>query len=59
MLWLPRWVGLVPPITWLGRRIYRQVAAYGHMGRTDLDLPWERTDKAALLKAAVAESVGV
>lgn len=30
--------------------IYRQTAAYGHFGRTDVDLPWERTDKAALLK---------
>jgi S-adenosylmethionine synthetase len=34
----------------LRRPIYRQVAAYGHFGRTDLDLPWERTDKAAILK---------
>jgi len=31
------------------RPIYRQTAAYGHFGRTDLDLPWERTDKAELL----------
>ena len=29
----------------LRRPIYRKVAAYGHMGRTDLDLPWEKTDK--------------
>ena len=35
----------------LRRPIYRQVAAYGHFGRTDVDLPWERTDKAASLKA--------
>ncbi|WP_027339163.1 methionine adenosyltransferase [Halonatronum saccharophilum] len=34
----------------LRRPIYRQVAAYGHFGRNDLDLPWERTDKADLLK---------
>lgn len=34
----------------LRRPIYRQVAAYGHFGRTDLDLPWERTDKAEILK---------
>lgn len=34
----------------LRRPIYRQVAAFGHFGRTDLDLPWERTDKAFLLK---------
>jgi S-adenosylmethionine synthetase len=33
------------------RPIYRQTAAYGHFGRPDLDLPWERTDKAALLAA--------
>ena len=31
------------------RPIYRQTAAYGHFGRPDLDLPWERTDKASLL----------
>jgi len=30
--------------------IYRQVAAYGHYGRDDLDLPWEKTDLAAVLK---------
>ena len=34
----------------LRRPIYRQTAAYGHFGRTDVDLPWERTDKAALLR---------
>ncbi|MFL5770865.1 MAG: methionine adenosyltransferase [Chloroflexota bacterium] len=33
----------------LRQPIYRQTAAYGHFGRPDLDLPWERTDKAALL----------
>jgi S-adenosylmethionine synthetase len=31
----------------LRRPLYRQVAAYGHFGRPDLDLPWERTGKAA------------
>jgi S-adenosylmethionine synthetase len=36
----------------LQRPIYRQTAAYGHFGRPDLDLPWERTDKAALLRDA-------
>ncbi len=36
----------------LRRPIYRQLAAYGHMGRTDLDLPWEKTDKADELKQA-------
>jgi len=35
----------------LRRPIYRQTAAYGHFGRPDLDLPWERTDKAGLLAA--------
>ena len=34
----------------LRRPIYRQTAAYGHMGRTDIDLPWEKTDKANELK---------
>ncbi|MDR0817555.1 MAG: methionine adenosyltransferase [Clostridiales Family XIII bacterium] len=34
----------------LRRPLYRQVAAYGHFGRPDLDLPWERTDKAEALK---------
>ncbi|MGJ5674760.1 MAG: methionine adenosyltransferase [Nostochopsis sp.] len=33
-----------------GGRFYQDVAAYGHFGRTDLDLPWERTDKVELLK---------
>ena len=33
----------------LRRPIYRQTAAYGHFGRVDLDLPWERTDKAGLM----------
>ena len=37
----------------LRRPIYRQTAAYGHFGRTDLDLPWERTDKAVQLRQAV------
>lgn len=36
----------------LRRPIYRQVAAYGHFGRDDLDLPWERTDKADILREA-------
>ncbi|WP_026198948.1 methionine adenosyltransferase [Desulfitobacterium hafniense] len=34
----------------LRRPIYRQTAAYGHFGRTDLDLPWEKTDKASALR---------
>lgn len=36
-------------------RFYQDVAAYGHFGRDDLDLPWEQTDKAAALKAAAAK----
>ncbi|EKW98439.1 methionine adenosyltransferase [Ligilactobacillus saerimneri] len=35
----------------LKRPIYKQTAAYGHFGRTDVDLPWEHTDKVAALKA--------
>jgi S-adenosylmethionine synthetase len=35
----------------LRRPIYRQTAAYGHFGRTDIDLPWERTDKVDKLRA--------
>ena len=34
----------------LRKPIYKQTAAYGHFGRLDLDLPWERTDKAEILK---------
>ncbi|MBR5760797.1 MAG: methionine adenosyltransferase domain-containing protein, partial [Lachnospiraceae bacterium] len=34
----------------LRRPIYKQTAAYGHFGRTDIDVPWEKTDKAAALK---------
>lgn len=43
----------------LRRPIYRQLAAYGHMGRTDLDLPWEKTDKAVELKQAAGIQVTV
>ena len=35
----------------LRRPIYRPTAAYGHFGRTDLDLPWEATDKVEVLKS--------
>ncbi len=41
----------------LRRPIYRQVAAYGHFGRDDLDLPWERTDKAEVLRQAAGIAV--
>jgi S-adenosylmethionine synthetase len=37
----------------LKRPIYKQTAAYGHFGRTDIDLPWEHLDKVEALKAAV------
>jgi len=40
-------------------RFYQEVAAYGHFGRDDLDLPWEKTDKVATLKAATAERTAV
>jgi S-adenosylmethionine synthetase len=36
----------------LRRPIYQEIAAYGHFGRDDLDLTWERTNKAELLKDA-------
>ena len=42
----------------LRRPIYRPTAAYGHFGRSDLDLPWERTDRASALREA-AGAVGV
>ena len=35
----------------LRRPIYKQTAAYGHFGRTDIDLPWEKTDKADVLRS--------
>jgi len=38
----------------LRRPIYRQTAAYGHFGRTDIDLPWEKTDMAETLKKAAS-----
>jgi len=37
----------------LRRPIYRQTAVYGHCGREDLDLPWEKTDKAEILRAEI------
>lgn len=39
----------------LCRPIYRQTAAFGHFGRSDLDLPWERTDKAEALKKLIVK----
>jgi S-adenosylmethionine synthetase len=36
----------------LRKPMYKQVAAYGHFGRTDIDVPWEKTDKADMLRAA-------
>ncbi len=43
----------------LRKPIFRQVAAYGHFGRDDLDLPWERTDKAEALRQAAGIPVEV
>ncbi|MDH3943247.1 MAG: methionine adenosyltransferase [Anaerolineae bacterium] len=40
----------------LRKPIYRQTAAFGHFGRDDLDLPWESTNKADLLRAAAGEA---
>ena len=37
----------------LRRPIYRQTASYGHFGRVDLDLPWEKTDKAEIIRKEV------
>jgi S-adenosylmethionine synthetase len=37
----------------LRRPIYRQVAAYGHFGRTDVDVPWEKTDKVDALRKEI------
>ena len=34
----------------LRRPIYKQTAAYGHFGRTDVELPWERCDKAEIIR---------
>lgn len=39
-----------------GGRFYQDVAAYGHFGRPDLELPWEQTDKVELLKEALSKS---
>lgn len=39
----------------LRRPIYKQTAAYGHFGRTDVELPWERTDKVEVLKESIKE----
>jgi S-adenosylmethionine synthetase len=38
-----------------GGRFYQDIAAYGHFGRDDLDLPWERTDKADALRVAASK----
>ena len=40
----------------LRRPIYKQTAAYGHFGRNDLDLPWEKLDKVDALKTAAAKA---
>ncbi|MCP4360790.1 MAG: methionine adenosyltransferase [Chloroflexi bacterium] len=43
----------------LRRPIYRQTAAYGHFGRHDIDLPWENTDRAEILREAAARFTAV
>ena len=43
----------------LRRPIYKQTAAYGHFGRTDIDLPWERTDKADILRREAGLTIEV
>jgi S-adenosylmethionine synthetase len=40
-----------------GGKFYQKVAAYGHFGRTDIDLPWERLDKVDVLKKTLAKAV--
>jgi len=42
-----------------GGRFYQDVATYGHLGRNDLDLPWEQTDKAELLREAAAQHASI
>lgn len=42
--------GAIIKVLDLRRPIYRRIAVYGHFGRTDIDLPWERTDKAEILR---------
>ena len=41
----------------LRKPIYRQLAAYGHMGREDLGVSWEKTDRVEALKAALGKQV--
>ncbi len=41
----------------LRKPIYQQVASYGHFGRDDLDLPWERTDRVEVLRQAAGLAV--
>ena len=40
-----------------GGKFYQLLAAYGHMGRTDIDVPWEKTDKADSLKSQACTKV--
>ena len=46
---------LVNDLVFIVNPIYRNTAAYGHMGRTDIELSWEKTDKADDLKAALCK----
>ena len=50
-----RLVGLIKMLD-LRRSIYKQTAAYGHFGRNDLNLPWERTDKVEIIKGIDGEN---
>ena len=43
----------------LRRPIYKQTAAYGHFGRTDVDLPWEKLDKVEDLKKYLRNRTGI
>jgi len=47
--------GLIIKNLQLRRPLYKQVAAYGHFGRLDLDLPWEKTDKASELEKKASQ----
>ncbi|HLR72603.1 MAG TPA: methionine adenosyltransferase domain-containing protein, partial [Pseudogracilibacillus sp.] len=41
----------------LKQPIYLQTAAYGHFGRTDIDVPWEKTDKVEAIRSSLFEQV--
>ena len=39
-----------------GGKFYQKLAAYGHMGRTDINVPWEKVDKAEILKKSLSDA---